>query len=139
VTDVRTDLLGLLLGAGALPVVAPAALDRDGVICNVNADDAAAAIAGALGARLVLLTDADGVWDAAGQRIPTLTLERSERLIAEGVIAGGMVPKVRCALRAIASGARQVVIANGAATGALARALDDSGFGTRWSSSSVTP
>ncbi len=139
VTDVRTDLLDLLLGAGALPVVAPAALDRDGVICNVNADDAAAAIAGALGARLVLLTDADGVWDADGQRIPTLTVAASERLIAEGVIAGGMVPKVRCALRAIESGARQVVIADGAATGALARALDDPGFGTRWSSSSVTP
>ena len=73
----------------------------DGVICNVNADDAAAALAGALGAHLVLLTDTDGVWDADGQRIPTLSVAASERLIDEGVIAGGMVPKVRCALRAI--------------------------------------
>ena len=132
VDDVRTELLDLLLERGALPVVAPAALDRDGVICNVNADDAAAALAGALGASLVLLTDADGVWGADGQRIPTLTVEASERLIDEGVIAGGMVPKVRCALRAIDSGARQAVIADGAAVGALGRALDDAGFGTRW-------
>ena len=129
---VRTELLDLLLERGALPVVAPAALDLDGVICNVNADDAAAALAGALGARLVLLTDADGVRDADGQRIPTLTTEASERLIEDGVIAGGMVPKVRCAVRAIDSGARQVVIADGAAAGALDRALDDAGFGTRW-------
>ncbi len=132
ISRVRTELLELLLEQGALPVVAPAALDQDGVICNVNADDAAAALAGALGARLILLTDADGVWGADRQRIPTLTVEASERLIHEGVIAGGMVPKVRCALRAIAAGAPQVVIADGAAAGALARALDDPTFGTRW-------
>ena len=138
VGEVRTDLLTTLLDAGAVPVVAPAALDADGVICNINADDAAAAIAGALGARLVLLTDADGVWDAQGKRIPTLTVNESERLIGEGVIAGGMVPKVRCALRAIGAGARQVVIADGGASDALGRALDDPGFGTRWSAPAET-
>ncbi len=132
VTMVRTALLEVLLAAGALPVVAPAALDASGVICNVNADDAAAALAGALQARLVLLTDADGVWGVDRQRIPTLTVEASEQLIAAGVIAGGMVPKVRCALRAIDAGARQVVIADGGAADALGRALDDPGFGTRW-------
>ena len=62
--------LAALLAAGLLPVVAPAALDAEGIICNVNADDAAAAIAGALGGRLLLLTDTDGVWGADGQRIP---------------------------------------------------------------------
>jgi acetylglutamate kinase len=132
VTDVRTELLEVMLAAGALPVVAPTALDQMGIICNVNADDAAAALAGALRARLVLLTDADGVWGADRRRIPTLTVEASERLISEGVITGGMVPKVRCALRAIDAGARQVVIADGSATSALGRALDDPGFGTRW-------
>lgn len=130
---VRTAPIEALLAGGLLPVVAPAALDRDGVICNVNADDAAAAIAGALGARLVLLTDTDGVWGADGQRIPTLTVAESERLIADGVIAGGMVPKVRCAERAMRGGAAQAVIADGAAERALARALDDPGYGTRWS------
>jgi acetylglutamate kinase len=132
VDAVRTGPFEALLAGGLLPVVAPAALDPDGSICNVNADDAAAALAGALGARLVLLTDADGVWGADRRRIPTLTVAESERLIAEGVIAGGMVPKVRCAERAMRGGATQVVIADGAAPDALARALDDPTFGTRW-------
>jgi acetylglutamate kinase len=130
---VRTEPMEALLAAGLLPVVAPAALDPDGVICNVNADDAAAALAGALAARLVLLTDTDGVWGADRQRIPSLTVAESERLIAEGVIAGGMVPKVRCAERAIRGGAVQAVIADGAVPNALHRALDDPDSGTRWS------
>lgn len=129
---VRTEPLDALLAAGLLPVVAPAALDTHGVICNVNADDAAAALAGALGARLVLLTDTDGVRGADGQRIPSLSVADSERLIATGVIAGGMVPKVRCAERAMRGGASQAVIADGAASTALARALDDPTFGTHW-------
>jgi acetylglutamate kinase len=133
VDAVRTGPLLALLAVDLLPVVAPAALDPDGVICNVNADDAAAAIAGALGGRLLLLTDADGVWGADGRRIPALTVAESERLIADGVIAGGMVPKVRCAERAIRGGAAQAVIADGGAPEALARALDDPSFGTRWS------
>ena len=132
ITAVRTELLEVLLDTGALPVVAPAALDASGVICNVNADDAAAALAGALQARLVLLTDADGVWGAYSATNATLTVETSEWLIDAGVIAGGMVPKVRCALRAIDGGAREVVIADGGASDALGRALDDPGFGTRW-------
>lgn len=129
---VRTPPIEALLAAGLLPVVAPAALDPDGIICNVNADDAAAAIAGALGGRLVLLTDTDGVWGADRQRIPSLTVAESERLIADGVIAGGMVPKVRCAERAIRGGAAQAVIADGSAADTLRRSLDDPGFGTRW-------
>jgi acetylglutamate kinase len=129
---VRTEGLAALLDAGLLPVVAPAALDPEGVICNVNADDAAAAIAGALGAWLVLLTDTDGVWGADGVRIPALAPAESDRLIAAGIVSGGMVPKVRCAARAIRAGASGAVIADGAATHALARALDDPSFGTRW-------
>jgi acetylglutamate kinase len=81
---------------------------------------------------LLLLTDTDGVWGADRQRIPSLTVAESERLIADGVIAGGMVPKVRCAERAIRAGAAQAVIADGGASDALARALDDASFGTRW-------
>jgi acetylglutamate kinase len=132
VTGARSELLEILLAARALPVIAPLALDETGVICNVNADDAAAGLAGALGARLVLLTDTDGVRGADGRRIATLDVDESERLIAGGVIAGGMVPKVRCALRALAWGAPLAVIADGAAPGALSRALDDPAFGTRW-------
>lgn len=131
VTGARGALLATLLAAGALPVMAPLALDQDGVICNVNADDAAAGLAGALGARLILLTDTDGVRGADGQRIARLTDRETEALIASGVISGGMVPKVSCSLRALAWGAPETVIADGAAPDALSRALDDPGFGTR--------
>ncbi|MFO1539449.1 MAG: acetylglutamate kinase [Chloroflexota bacterium] len=131
VTGARGALLATLLDAGVLPVIAPLALDADGTICNVNADDAAAGLAGALGARLVLLTDTDGVRGADGQRIAAITDRECERLIDSGVISGGMVPKVRCALRALAWGAPEVVIADGATDDALGRALADPGFGTR--------
>ena len=73
VVGVRRDLLDALLVAGQVPVVAPLARDEDGIVCNVNADDAAAGIAAGLGARqLVLMTDVDGVRDAAGNRLDSI-------------------------------------------------------------------
>jgi acetylglutamate kinase len=131
-------LVRTLLEAGHLPVLAPMGLDPDGRICNVNADDAAAALAAALEADLLLLTDTDGVRDAAGARIAELTPAEAEGLIAAGVIDGGMVPKVRSALRALgptagmdrsARHARRVVIADGRAVHAIHRALHE-GAGT---------
>ena len=118
-------VLETLLAAGYLPVLAPMGLDPDGRICNVNADDAAAAVSAALGGELVLLTDTDGVRDAQGERIVELTPEGAARLIEAGVIAGGMVPKVHSALRAIGPGshAERSVIADGRAQRALQRAL----------------
>ena len=83
------------------------------------------------GARLILLTDTDGVRGADGQRIARITDTETEALIASGVISGGMVPKVRCSLRALAWGAPETVIADGAAVDALSRSLDDPDFGTR--------
>lgn len=124
-------LLFMLLEAQRLPVVAPMGLDTDGLICNVNADDAAASISAAVGGELVLLTDTDGVRDAAGERINELTPAAAEALIDGGIIAGGMVPKVRCALRAIGPGSRatRAVIADGRRSGALRGALVE-GHGT---------
>ena len=124
-------LLETLLDAGCLPVLTPMGLDPDGLICNVNADDAAAAVSAALGGELVLLTDTDGVRDASGERIVELTPDAAERLIADGVIAGGMVPKVRSALRALGPGSRaeRAVIADGRLNGALHGALHE-GRGT---------
>jgi acetylglutamate kinase len=118
-------LLTQLLAAGRLPVVASLGLDQDGTICNINADDAAAAIGGSLGGELLLLTDSDGVRGPDGARIPDLTAAEAERLIEAGVIAGGMVPKVRSALRALAArpGVGRALIADGRARAALARAL----------------
>ena len=119
------------LEAGYLPVLTPMGLDPDGRICNVNADDAAAAVSAALGGELVLMTDTDGVRDADGARIRELTPQAAAALIEEGVIAGGMVPKVHSALRAIgpASLADRAVIADGRTPRALQRALHE-GAGT---------
>ena len=133
IVDVRRDLLDAILVNGHVPVVAPLAFDENGTACNVNADDAAAGIARGLGARqLVLLTDVDGIRGGDGRRVATLDAARAERLVAGGVIGGGMIPKVRAALRAVEGRAgAEAVIADAAAPEALGRALEDRGFGTR--------
>ncbi|MDQ3492932.1 MAG: acetylglutamate kinase [Chloroflexota bacterium] len=131
VAGVRGALLQALFLAGFVPVVAPLAADGGGAICNVNADDAAAGLAAGIGADLVLLTDTDGVRDTTGARIASLSAADIEPLIAEGVIAGGMMPKVRAAVRALVAPESVAVIADGRAEGALAAALGDSGRGTR--------
>lgn len=93
------DGLLALLGAGVLPVVSCVGADEDGRPLNVNADDAAAGVAGALGAsQLVLLTDTPGVLDADGGLIEELDRPEIERLIDSGIIAGGMIVKVRAAV-----------------------------------------
>ena len=131
VTGARPGTLYALLADEKLPVIAPLATDEDGFVCNVNADDVAAGLAGGLGARLILLTDSDGVRGADGARIPSLDAEAAERLIGEGVIATGMVPKVRASLRALEESCPEAVIADGSAPAPLSRALDDPSFGTR--------
>jgi acetylglutamate kinase len=132
VTGVRRDLLDSLMVGGQVPVVAPLARDENGMVCNVNADDAAAGIAAGLGARqLVLMTDVDGIRDASGAKLDTITPEQAEALIADGTIRGGMVPKVRAALAAISWEGSEAIIADGSAEHALTRALDDPAFGTR--------
>ena len=132
VVGLRRDLLDAILVGGQVPVVAPLARDADGIVCNVNADDVAAGIAAGLGARqLVLLTDVDGVRDADGRRLDALTAGEAETLIESGVIAGGMVPKVRAALGALGWEGAEAIIADSAAPEALDRALNDPTFGTR--------
>jgi acetylglutamate kinase len=132
VVGLRRDLLDSILVGGQVPVVAPLARDEDGYVCNVNADDAAAGIAAGLGARqLVLLTDVDGVHDATGRRLDTLTADEAQMLIDAGIIAGGMVPKIRAALAALTWDGTEAIIADSAAPNALERALGDPSFGTR--------
>jgi acetylglutamate kinase len=132
VVGLRRDLLDAVLVGGQVPVVAPLARDGDGIVCNVNADDAAAGIAAGLGARqLVLMTDVDGVRGAAGVKLDSLTPEGAEQLIETGVIAGGMVPKVRAALSALGWEGAEAIIADSSAEHALERALSDLAFGTR--------
>lgn len=132
VVGLRRDLLDAILVTGQVAVVAPLARDEQGIVCNVNADDAAGGIAAGLGARqLVLLTDVDGIRDAAGKRIDAISATDAEALIASGVIEGGMVPKVRAALAALTWPGTEAVIADSAAPNALERALADPTFGTR--------
>jgi acetylglutamate kinase len=132
VVGLRRDLLDAILVGGQVPVVAPLARDEAGIVCNVNADDAAAGIAAGLGARqLIMLTDVDGIRDADGRRLDSLTSGEAEELIAAGVIAGGMIPKIRAAQTALGWDGAEAIIADGSAPNALARALDDPTFGTR--------
>ena len=132
IVGVRRDLIDALLVTGQVPVVAPLARDEEGIVCNVNADDVAAGLAAGLGARqVVLMTDVDGVRAADGSKLDTLTIEEAEALIADGTIAGGMVPKIRAALAAITYDGSEAIIADASADRALERALTDRSFGTR--------
>jgi len=113
VTAVQTDLLRFLLERGAVPVIAPLALEETGerAILNVNADSVAGAVARALQAEaLLFLTDVDGVLDADGSSLPRLTGEDVAGLIASGVVSGGMIPKVEACLLARSAGARAAIL-----------------------------
>ena len=133
VVGVHRDLIDSLLVAGQVPVVAPLARDEQGIVCNVNADDCAAGLAAGLGARqLVLLTDVDGVRDREGAQARLAHGRRGRGTSSPtGRSHGGMVPKVRAALQALAWEQSEAIIADSAAPDALARALGDPTFGTR--------
>ena len=106
ITDVDVSLLSKLLGDGFTPIVSPISLGADGRSLNVNADHAALAIASALRVdEIVFLTDVPGVIDA-GVLLEELDADQARRLIDAGGVTGGMIPKVRSALRAIESGVR---------------------------------
>jgi acetylglutamate kinase len=112
--EVDRTLLDLLAHSEMIPVIAPVAPGRDGHTYNINADTFAGAIAGAVGAtRLLFLTDVPGVLDKDKALIPELTVSQARRLIREGVISGGMIPKVETCIEAIDRGVEGVVILNG--------------------------
>lgn len=113
VTSVDRTVLERLL-PDFVPVIAPLAVGPDGGALNVNADVFAARLAQALGAeKLVLLTDIAGVLDRDRKLIPTLSEPEARRLIADGVVAGGMIPKVENALAALAAGVHKVHVIDG--------------------------
>ncbi|MBE2896077.1 acetylglutamate kinase [Pasteurellaceae bacterium HPA106] len=93
-------LLRTLLNAGFLPLISSIGIDSRGRLMNVNADDAAVCIATLLSARLVLLSDVEGVLDSQGQRLPQLNRGEIDQLIQRGVITGGMAVKVNAAWQA---------------------------------------
>jgi len=132
IIQVRGELLERLISSTFIPVIAPLAIDREGRSLNVNADTVAGSIAGALNAeKLVLMTDTEGVCDKNKQLIPELTRAEIEELRAQGVISGGMIPKVECALRALSEGARKCHIIDGRIQHAvLLEIFTDTGIGT---------
>jgi acetylglutamate kinase len=118
--------------AGYVPVIAPIGVDDAGVTHNVNADEAAGAVAAALNAeKLILLTDVEGVRDATGERISQLSVEEARKQIAEGVIRDGMIPKVKCCMAALDQGVARTHIVDGRVLHAvLLEIFTDSGVGT---------
>ena len=132
VTRSNPALLHLLVGGGYLPVVACVAGDRQGRVYNVNADQMAVACAAAFGAaRLVFLTDVEGVLDGDRRLRPVLTAAESRSLIDAGIATGGMQAKLSAAVAALAGGVEQVRIAPGAVPNVLARILAGEEIGTK--------
>jgi len=116
-----------------IPVIAPIGAGQDGKTYNINADTVAGKLAVTLGAeKLILLTNAPGVLDQQGELLTGLSESRVEELIQEGVISGGMLPKVRCALDAVSEGVRTATISDGRVPHAtLLETLTDQGIGTQ--------
>ncbi|WP_428926560.1 acetylglutamate kinase [Marinibacterium sp. SX1] len=131
-SKMNTKVLTTLFEKNIIPVIAPLGAGADGETFNINGDTAAGAIAGALNAdRLLLLTDVSGVKDGTGSVITELTPDDIRKLIDDGVIAGGMIPKTETALDAIADGVRAVVILDGRAPNAvLLELFTEHGAGT---------
>jgi len=132
VTEVKPAVLEKLVSGDFIPVVAPVAVDREGRSLNVNADIVAGQIARAVRAeKFVLMTDIEGVCDREGKLIPSLSSEAAEELRQSGVISGGMIPKVECALDALRGGVRKCHIIDGRTQHAvLLEIFTDKGIGT---------
>ncbi|MBF9197107.1 acetylglutamate kinase [Microvirga terrestris] len=130
--QVNREVLDQVLQAELIPVLAPVAIGQDGQTYNVNADTFAGAIAGALTAkRLLLLTDVPGVLDKNKNLIPEMTIEDCRRLIADGTITDGMIPKIETCIYALERGVEAVVILDGKVPHAvLLELFTDHGAGT---------
>ncbi len=125
VSEVRPGLVTVLLRSGFLPVLSPVSVDAAQESYNVNADDAASAVAVALGAeKLIFISDVPGVLDAAGQTLARLNRAGIETLIAAGAATGGILPKLRSCLQAAETGVGEVHICGFAGEAALRARLE---------------
>lgn len=131
IRKVNPEILLTLIANDYIPVIAPVGFGEDGLSYNINADIAAAEIAKSLGAeKLILLTDVDGVLKD-GKVISELTVEEAEKLIEDGVVTGGMIPKLECAVAALMGGVNAVHIINGGVEHAiLLEVFSREGIGT---------
>jgi len=117
ITNINIDIINDLLEKNYIPVVSTVGCDLNGNSYNINGDTAAASIAGALGAeRLIMMTDIAGVLrdkDDPSSLIPEMSIEDAGRLREQGIISGGMIPKVECCIDAIHKGVKNVIILDG--------------------------
>ncbi len=138
ITKIHTAPILDLLEKGYIPVIATVGCDRDGNVYNINADTAAAKIAAALKAEsLISMTDTKGILqnkDDENTLIPEIKVSEAPQLVEEGIISGGMLPKVECCISAIAEGVKKVVIIDGRVPHSiLIEILTDEGIGTLFS------
>jgi acetylglutamate kinase len=118
--SVNTEVVKTIMRSDLIPVIAPIGVGRKGETYNINADTVAGAVAGAMNAaRLVLLTDVEGVLGRDKKLIPRLTITEARALMAEGTISGGMIPKIETAIEAVESGVHAAVILDGRVPHAL--------------------
>lgn len=135
ITEVHIQPVMDLLEKGYIPVISTLGCDREGNAYNINGDTAAAYIAGAMNAeRLVMMTDIAGILrdkDDPSTLIPEVTISQAKQLCNEGVVSGGMIPKVDCCIEAIHKGVKNVVIMDGRVPHSiLMEILTDEGAGT---------
>lgn len=114
ITTIDNQVLMSLIESEFIPVIAPVGAGKEGETYNINADLVAGHIAASLGARkLILLTDTPGVLDAQGNLISTLKVDEVAKLISDGTIKGGMIPKVNCCVKALNEGVKKAHIIDG--------------------------
>ena len=135
ITKIRTQPITDLLEKNYIPVISTIASDRQGDVYNINGDTAAAFIAGALGAeRLIMMTDIAGILenkDDPSTLIPQITVTEAKKLYDNGIISGGMIPKVDCCIEALEHGVNNVIIMDGRIPHSiLMELLTDEGAGT---------
>ena len=135
ITKINVETINVLLENGYIPIVSTVACDDEGNVYNINADSAAAQIAGALQAeRLITMTDIAGILrdkDDPSTLIPAIDTKSAVGLFRDGTISGGMIPKVECCLEAIARGVKRVIIMDGRVHHSLLiETLTDEGAGT---------
>ncbi len=135
VQSVNTQILESLVKSGHIPVVSSVAADENGQAYNINADTVAGELAAALGAeKMILLTDTPGILrdrNDLSTLIPKLDIQDARKLIEQGIVAGGMIPKVNCCVRSLAQGVRAAHIIDGRLPHALLLEIfTDAGIGS---------
>jgi acetylglutamate kinase len=112
--EVNPHIVEVISGSDLIPVIAPVGISREGETLNINADTFASALAARMKAkRLLLLTDVAGVLDKEGRLIERLSIDQARKLIREGIITGGMIPKIEGCIEVVEAGVEAVVVLDG--------------------------